>query len=48
VSVPYCTAAMTLANPYLERAPVTIDPKYPSVVRPALDGEVPAALAPTK
>jgi hypothetical protein len=47
VSVPYCTAAMTLTNPYARRPAVAIDPRYPSVVRPALEGELPAA-APAK
>jgi hypothetical protein len=41
VSVPYCTAAITLANPYLAAHPVPLDPRYPSVMRPALPGEPP-------
>eukprot|EP00775_Hariotina_reticulata_P011522 gene11522-11665_t len=38
-TVPYCTAAMCMHNPYDDVLPVPRDPKYPSVVRPAAGDE---------
>jgi hypothetical protein len=42
-TVPYCTAAMCLTNPFEGKKYLPVDPEYPSVVRPAAeDEEVPA------
>ena len=38
-TVPYCTASITLTNPFEDKKHLPIDPKYPSVVRVAAEGE---------